>query len=141
MDVHVLGLHDPVPILLSGFGASPGLTVAATQVDFGNINFSDTGQAQLQLTNQSDVPIEVTDIYTSDAQFTSAMDQVVVGAWATIDLPLSFQASSLGTKTATLSIRHEASLVPIAVALEADATVTLRNGRLSFGRTEPGQTA
>ena len=141
VSVHVVGLSNPVPILLSGFGASPGLTVAATDIDFGNISYSERGQARLQLTNQSDLPIDVTDISTGDAQFTHDIDQVVVGAWETIDLVLGFQASSLGTKTTTLSVRHEAALAPITVALRADATVALKNSSLSFGRTDPGRTA
>lgn len=141
VDLHVVGLAESVPVLLSGFAASPGLTLSTTSVDFGNIAYGKPGESQFQLTNGSDLPIEINDISTGDAQFASAVNQVIVGAWQTIDIPLTFQAASLGTKTATLSVRHEASLEPLTVALRADATVSLKNSNLSFGRIGVGETA
>mgnify|MGYP003978014191 CR=1 FL=1 len=139
--IDVVDLEADVTVNMSGFAASAGLTLSATSVDFGLLTYGEVGSRQIELSNLSDIPIDVTDISISDSQFSTPIVPFTLAPWQVTTMPLSIEATSLGTKTATLSIRHEGDPQPVDISLRADATIALGSVNLNFGRIPPGETA
>lgn len=116
-------------------------TLSASSVDFGLITFGQTGSASVELSNPGASPIDITGVAFSDPQFSTTATPFTLNPGQTIQIPLRFAATSLGTKTATLSIELEGDIGPVEATLQADATVALGKASMNFGQIPPGKTA
>ena len=143
----VLSIHhnvtgSPTTVDLSGVGIVPGpqLEVTPSSVDFGNIAYGTVGEGSVSLTNVSSATIDVTQIASSDPQFECAVTSLTLAPNEVQPIALTFPPSSLGTKTADLTITHSAG-APLSLPLTADATVVLEDSEISFGNVAVGSAA
>ena len=134
---------SPTRLDLTGTATVTSVPVQITpaSIDFGHVKYGDVGASSLQLINGNSSPVTISSIGSSDPQFSCAVSSTVLAPGETQSVALSFNATSLGTKTATLSIQQSGVSQPLTLPLRADATVGLNISRLDFGSIQPGKAA
>ncbi|MFC7132673.1 MULTISPECIES: choice-of-anchor D domain-containing protein [Salinibaculum] len=135
--------ESSVDVALSATGVpapEPDLDVSPTELDFGDVPVSDEATQTVTLTNVGTAPLGVTEISVSGPNASAfAVDSsggVVLQPGSTQTLLVTFNASTPGTKTATLAVTSndtdepsvDVSLTGRALALKADFTIDILPG-------------
>ena len=95
------------------------ISLSPDPLNFGDVNSGDTLSMQLSITNGGNVALDVVNITVSNTEFSVASPtNFQVAAGTTVNKAVSFNPSSVGAKSATLTVTSNASNLPT-------ATVTL----------------
>ena len=89
-----------------GYTGGNGITLSATEIDFGYLGVGDSRNKTLTITNAKDSDISVSSSSFDDAQFsTSSSFPVTVAAYSAADITLTFTPSATGANCWTCSAR------------------------------------
>jgi hypothetical protein len=137
-----------VSIPVSSNGGQGGLTtIIADTGNFGTACQGGFRDLPLMLTNPGSCPVTVTSISSSAADFITPQVlsfPITVAPGATTEVPLRFQPTSVGAKTATISVTSTAPTTPARVQVSGTggqpiiATIVADTG--SFGKVCSGET-
>jgi Bacterial Ig-like domain (group 2)/Abnormal spindle-like microcephaly-assoc'd, ASPM-SPD-2-Hydin/Galactose oxidase, central domain len=144
-----------VPLLLllaAGPSASAQTTLSPTTLSFANLAVGVTSTARMAtLRNTQPVPLVIYSIAiaggTAPGDFASGgtcpISPSTLAAGKSCTIPVTFTPSALGTRTATLTITHNASTSPQSVALTGNgiAPVTISRPSLTFSSLLVGSTS
>ncbi|NDE01189.1 MAG: choice-of-anchor D domain-containing protein, partial [Gammaproteobacteria bacterium] len=140
---------SPANIALSGTGTAPQLVLGSTNVSFGSVNVGAASEARvIAVRNEGNAPLVFGAVGLSGAdagQFVQRTDcaaSLAIGA--SCNLTLTFQPTSAGDKTATVSIASNASSTPATILLSgrgAAPVVTFAATELPFGSVNVGATS
>ena len=136
-------VSSPTQILLSGTCVAPAnpAQLLPLSVDFGNIKYGSTAQSSFDMINNGGSTITISSIQSSHPSSAAMLQVHTMAPGETRSVELYFSATSLGTKTAALTIQQDGVVQPITLPVRADATVALNIGSLNFGSIVPGKTA
>jgi serine protease len=132
-------------ITLNGVGAlfSPVIAVSPSSVDFGNQAANSTSAAQtVTVSNRGTGPLTIGTVALAGvdaSQFVQTNNCSSVAVGSTCAISVTFKPTSLGAKSATISITHNATGSPTSIALSGTAlaaiapVISVSPAALSFG--------
>ncbi|MBM4231122.1 MAG: choice-of-anchor D domain-containing protein [Gammaproteobacteria bacterium] len=122
-------VNSPTNIVLNGTGTAaegPGISVSPVNVDFGSRAINSSSEAQLiTIRNTGTTALVITSVTVTDlAQFPGSQSCTIasVAPNQTCSIQVSFKPASIGKKSSTISISHNASGSPSSVQLVGTGT-------------------
>ena len=135
----VLTVTEPTPAAIS---------LSPTSLSFGNVNVGSSGPQTLTVSNTGGSTLNVTGITVSGtdaAEFSASPTSFNVNAGGNQDVTVTFSPTSTGSKSASLSIAHNASGSPSAVTLSGTGVgvpkISLSEASLVMDSTDVGSTS
>lgn len=138
-----------MPLSGTGTVAAPTLGASPVSLAFGNVTVGQTPMLNLQLTNQgtTNLVIDATTITGTDtAQFSDNFNDagnITLAAGTSTTVIVTFAPTTVGSKSATLSIAHSGTNTPLQVPLGGSGaslpTLGVAPQSLSFGNETVGQ--
>ncbi len=122
---------SPSNVSVSGTGLAPSATLSPDPVAFGDVNTEDTALREVNVTNDGNVPLNVTGA-TVESDATGAFSVVsgttgVVAPGENLALTVEFAPSAPGSASAVLNVTHNASGSPTAAVLEGTGVEPVAN--------------
>gem|GEM_PF-3114803 len=111
-------------VTLGGTGNAPGISVAASLAS-GNILSGSSGTQTLTISNSGDAALNISNITLSGAnagEFSVSATSLTINAGQSQDVTVTFAPTSAGTRSASLSITHDAVGTPTSVSLSGTGT-------------------
>ena len=124
---------SPSPVAVSGTGINPGIVLSRSDIGFGNVTLGGTKSVPLGVANISTVPVNISDISSSDPQFTPGVTSLVIAPGACDTIYTTFLPADLGSKSGILQITHDAPGGLSQVPMSGDATVDIPQVSVNFG--------
>ncbi len=129
---HKIYIDDIQAVSLSSTPApapapAPVASVSPSSLSFGSLNVESSGTQTLTVSNTGDATLNVTGIAvggTDASQFTVSPTTATVAVGGSQTITVTFAPTSAGTKSASLSIAHDATGSPSGVSLTGDGTTT-----------------
>ncbi len=123
----------------------PGISLSPGSLSFGNVDVDSSTTQTVTVSNTGDADLTVSDITVSGtdaAQFTISPTSFTINAGDSATATVTFAPTSVGNKSASLSIAHNAAGSPATVALSGTgmaAVISVSTPSLPFGDVQLGQ--
>ncbi|MFH1566748.1 MAG: choice-of-anchor D domain-containing protein [Gemmatimonadota bacterium] len=132
---------SPSTVTLSGTGTSPGFSLSPTSLAFGSVPLGSSDVLVLTVANPGNLALTVSNIASSNGQFVTDLSSFTVAAGGSQAVNVTFSATALGLRNATLTITHDALGSPGYVSLSGTgvtAGISVAPGALVFGNVVYG---
>jgi hypothetical protein len=130
---------------------APEIAVSHSTISFGSLESGSTGNTVLSISNSGQATLSVTDIFSSDAQFSATPTTFTVAPVNSQDVTVTFAPSSVGPKSAILSVTsNDPDEGTLTVSLSGNGVspppvptpdISLTSGSLSFGDVRTGESS
>ncbi|MCH8305898.1 MAG: choice-of-anchor D domain-containing protein, partial [Candidatus Marinimicrobia bacterium] len=126
---------------LYNLSPAASISLSPSPLNFGDVNSGNTLSMQLSISNSGDAALDVTNITSSDNQFTVASPtSFQVAAGTSINKTVTFAPTTTGVKSGTLTVTSNASNLPSATVdlsgtgtSSSTAVISLSPSPLNFG--------